>query len=64
MPKATPEPATTPEPDQPAVLPRPCPCCGGRMIIIEVFERGGKPTWRSQEHRPKSKAPLLRIDTS
>ncbi|RRH88202.1 hypothetical protein EH240_35560 [Mesorhizobium tamadayense] len=19
----------------------PCPCCGGRMIIIETFERGG-----------------------
>ena len=22
---------------------RPCPCCGGRMIIIEVFARGGAP---------------------
>jgi hypothetical protein len=21
----------------------PCPCCGGRMIIIEFFERGGTP---------------------
>ena len=21
----------------------PCPCCGGRMIIIEIFERGGMP---------------------
>jgi hypothetical protein len=21
----------------------PCPCCGGRMIIIEIFERGGAP---------------------
>jgi hypothetical protein len=21
----------------------PCPCCGGRMIIIEVFGRGGAP---------------------
>jgi hypothetical protein len=21
----------------------PCPCCGGRMIVIEVFERGGHP---------------------
>jgi hypothetical protein len=20
---------------------RPCPCCGGRMIIVETFERGG-----------------------
>ena len=22
----------------------PCPCCGGRMIIIETFERGCEPT--------------------
>ena len=22
---------------------RPCPCCGGRMIIVEVFARGGQP---------------------
>ena len=21
----------------------PCPCCGGRMIIVEIFERGSKP---------------------
>ena len=21
----------------------PCPCCGGRMIIVETFERGGEP---------------------
>ena len=21
----------------------PCPCCGGRMIIVETFERGGAP---------------------
>ena len=24
--------------DAPAVLPRPCPCCGARMLIIETFE--------------------------
>jgi len=24
----------------------PCPCCGGRMIIIETFERGGSPRYR------------------
>jgi hypothetical protein len=35
-----------------------CPCCGGRMIIIEVFERGCTP-----RHRPT--APTnIRIDTS
>jgi len=44
------------EPDQPRVLPQPCPCCGGRMIIIEVFERGCSP-----RTRPTSS---FRIDTS
>jgi hypothetical protein len=34
----------------------PCPCCGGRMIIIEIFERGSAPTTR-----PSSP---VRIDTS
>src|ERR1700722_14706982 len=28
----------------PRVLPRPCPCCGGRMIIIETFARGCEPS--------------------
>ena len=28
----------------------PCPCCGGRMIIIETFERGGGP--RARPARP------------
>jgi hypothetical protein len=47
------------EPDEPSVLPRPCPCCGGRMFIIETFARGCEP-----KHRP-SPAPLVpRIDTS
>ncbi len=42
------EPATDapPEPDQPRTLPQPCPCCGGRMIIIETFERGYRPKHR------------------
>ena len=25
---------------EPRVLTHPCPCCGGRMIVIETFERG------------------------
>jgi hypothetical protein len=25
------------------VTPMPCPCCGGRMILVEVFERGDVP---------------------
>ena len=28
------------ESDQPRALPKPCPCCGGRLIIIEAFARG------------------------
>jgi Putative transposase len=40
------------------VLPRPCPCCGGRMIVIEVFARGSMP-----RYRPPGTAPVW-IDTS
>jgi predicted Zn-ribbon and HTH transcriptional regulator len=35
-----------------------CPCCGGRMIIIEVFERGCTP-----RHQPAPTS-VIRIDTS
>ncbi|MHA1553569.1 MAG: IS91 family transposase [Alphaproteobacteria bacterium] len=48
---AVPEPAKEPdsdmaaEPDQPAISPFPCPCCGGHMVTIEVFEPGTKPHW-------------------
>jgi hypothetical protein len=30
----------------PQALSHACPCCGGRMIIIETFERGGAPRYR------------------
>jgi hypothetical protein len=36
-----------------------CPCCGGRMVIIETFARGATP-----RHRPATPIRLLRIDTS
>jgi hypothetical protein len=45
------------EADEPPTLPRPCPCCGGRMIIIETFRRGATPRYRPT-------APTIRIDTS
>ena len=45
--------------DEPRVLPRPCPCCGGRMIIIETFARGCQP-----KHRPTPAPIAIRIDTS
>ena len=36
-----------------------CPCCGGRMIIIETFERGATP-----RYRPAASTAVIRIDTS
>jgi hypothetical protein len=36
-----------------------CPHCGGRMLIIETFERGQAP-----RHRPSSPMVAVRIDTS
>jgi hypothetical protein len=33
-------------PDASRVLPCPCPRCGARMIVIEVFARGCEPRWR------------------
>jgi hypothetical protein len=45
--------------EEPRVLPRPCPCCGGRMIIIETFTRGCQP-----RHRPTPAPAPIRIDTS
>jgi hypothetical protein len=46
-------------PDQPPTPSHPCPCCGGRMITIETFERGSTP-----RHRPTGPIVAIRIDTS
>jgi Putative transposase/Transposase zinc-binding domain len=43
------------EPQEPRVHPHACPCCGGRMIVIEVFARGCQPSYRPTP---------IRIDTS
>jgi hypothetical protein len=62
---AAPSPSKQPKPSEatatgePRLLPRPCPCCGGRMIIIESFARGCEP-----EHRPTPASREIRIDTS
>ena len=45
--------------DEHRVLPRPCRCCGGRMIIIETFAGGHQP-----KRRPASATAAIRIDTS
>jgi hypothetical protein len=42
--------------DEPPVHALPCPCCGGRMIIIETFDRGSTP-------RTTPSSPIT-IDTS
>jgi hypothetical protein len=39
--------------------PHSCPHCGGRMIIIETFERGSMP-----RHRPTGPMVAIRIDSS
>jgi hypothetical protein len=62
---AAPAPSDPPETSEAApvnesrVLPRPCPCCGGRMIIIETFARGCQP-----KHRTTPAPIAIRIDTS
>ena len=45
--------------DESPTLAHPCPCCGGRMIIIETFERGSAP-----HYRPAAPTVAIRIDTS
>jgi len=40
---AVPPAAEIAEPLEPADLRPPCPCCGGRMTIIETFERWMRP---------------------
>ena len=47
------------EATEPKPLSQPCPCCGGRMIIIERFQRGASP-----RYRPAASTAAIRIDTS
>jgi hypothetical protein len=51
--------ATSTQPEQPKAPEHPCPCCGGRMRIIETFLRGQQP-----KHRPTPLPPKIRIDSS
>jgi len=44
--------------DGPRVSPRPCPCSGGRMIVVEIFAGSSKPKYRSWAMAP------VWIDTS
>jgi hypothetical protein len=45
--------------DQPQTPEHRCPSCGGRMLIIERFERGSTPNYH-----PSPPTPVIRIDTS
>jgi len=40
------------EPEEPADFRPPCPCCGGRMIVVETFTR-----WRQPRAPPRARAP-------
>jgi len=51
--------STSPQPEEPKAPEHPCPCCGGRMRIIETFLRGQQP-----KNRPTPVPPKIRIDTS
>jgi hypothetical protein len=51
-PPASEDTAHNPQPDK-------CPCCGGRMLIIEIFERGSQPHYRAS-----TPSGTIRIDTS
>ncbi len=44
------------KPDEPPTLPQLCPCCGGRMIVIETFQRGATPRYQA--------TPVIKLDTS
>ena len=50
--------AASTDANQPQTPEHPCPCCGGRMIIIETFERGQQPD--TVRRLPAE----IRIDTS
>ena len=57
---ASPEPVAANAADAAASVPaRTCPCCGGPMHVIEIFERGQTP-----RHQASPKPAVIRIDTS
>jgi hypothetical protein len=61
---AAPEPRTAPDATTEATATAPtdhrppCPCCGGRMIVVETFERGGGP------RDPPSSEPGIRTEAA
>jgi hypothetical protein len=58
-PKPQPVATDNADPDDKKALPQPCPCCGGRMIVIEIFARGTSP-----RHHPTPPTCTIKLDTS
>ena len=58
-PQAKPAATNKAEANDDNALPQPCPCCGGRMRVIEIFARNASP-----RHHSSSPACTIRIDTS
>ena len=59
QPDAIPDDPKSADAGEPPTLSRPCPCCGGRMLIVETFARGCEP-----RYRPATAPLVIRIDTS
>jgi hypothetical protein len=49
---AVPAPVCLDVPPEPPDQRPPCPCCGGRMVIIEIFERGAQPRGPPRSAQP------------
>ncbi len=44
------------EEDEAPLFPQPCPSCGGRMVVIETFAPGARPSHRSGPDPPTSRS--------
>ncbi len=54
---AAPAPSKTEECAPEPYSPPPCPCCGGRMVVIEFFERGARPRAPPLSLQPSGRTP-------
>ena len=59
VPKPQSNPTDADTTDESLTLAHSCPCCGGRMVIIETFKRGSAP-----RNRPAAPTVTIRVDTS
>ena len=54
---AAPAPSETEERAPEPYSPPPCPCCGGRMVVIEIFQRGAQPRAPPFPLQPSGRTP-------